>query len=143
MKTGVTKKMFGKNALRGLMTLVALSFIGSCSVSSAFAFDPIFDAPAPVPGPGAPFGVPPFGVPFPPPPGVVIVPGLPPVSLPGSGSHYGGMLPAVSTSSVDFDITEVDPPQAQGFGINIQVNADSSGVQGSVTFDNNDGMGGG
>lgn len=63
--------------------------------------DSPFGAPLPVPS-GSPF---PFFLPRHP-PVIIIKPGLPGVLLPGSNSRYGGMLPQVSTSSVDFDIAE-------------------------------------
>ncbi len=130
---------FGRCTVNAFKLLSAVLFAASFSVSAASAFDPIFDAPGPVPGPVSGFGQPPFpGAPFPL-PGVPFPPGLPGVALPGSGIHYGGMLPAVSTSSVDFDITEVDPPQ-NSITFNAQVDVPGGQVDVSVQFDNNDGM---
>lgn len=132
-------KLVRRFSASAFVTLSAVIVAAFSSVSAAYAFDPIFGTPGPVPGPGVPFDQPPVP-PFPPHPGGFL-PGLPGVHLPGSGLHYGGMLPPVSTSSVDFDITEVDAPQATvrfgGGGVQVQVQVQQP------LFDNNDGMGDG
>jgi hypothetical protein len=86
-----------------LFSAAAISAVGAARADS-----PWFDQP------DAPLPPVPHVVPFPLPgnPPVIFHPGLPVVALPGSNSRYGGMLPQVSTSSVDFDITEHAAPQA-------------------------------
>ncbi|MBY0550007.1 MAG: hypothetical protein K2W95_22220 [Candidatus Obscuribacterales bacterium] len=81
------------------------SFLAAPALADSPWQDSPFGAPLPVPSGSA--------IPFPPLPGnpvIIIKPGLPGVLLPGSNSRYGGMLPQVSTSSVDFDITEHEAP---------------------------------